>query len=66
MVRSSISFRQCSVRHHGAAAIWADRGSHGITISGCDISDLGSGGVRIGYSTYALGSIYDGFSLTLT
>jgi hypothetical protein len=49
-----IFIRQCSLRYHGAAAVWTDRGSHDIAITGCDISELGSGGVRIGYSTYTL------------
>ena len=51
---SDIAIRRCSLRHHGAAAIWADRGSHAINIDGNDISDLGSGGVRVGYSTLPL------------
>ena len=54
MFSHNISFSRCSLRHHGAAAIWVDRGSHDVTIDGCDISDLGTGGVRIGYSTKTL------------
>ena len=50
---TNISLVRCSIRHHGSSAVWVDRGSHYVILTGNDITELGSGGVRIGYDDNA-------------
>lgn len=45
----NISFEQCGMRHLGAIGVVIDRGCRGIKLNGCDIYDLGAGGVYIGF-----------------
>jgi parallel beta-helix repeat protein len=45
---ADISFEDCVIRHHGNYGIEFARGCRNIRISGCEISDMGAGGVKIG------------------
>lgn len=43
---SDITFTNCLIRHHGSQAVWIDAGSQRVSLSRCEISDLGTGAVR--------------------
>jgi hypothetical protein len=43
-----ITFEDCEVAHVGRYAIWMRDGVRDSTIRGCDLHDLGAGGIRIG------------------
>ena len=45
---ANIVFEKCSIRHHGKYGIEFARGCRNIRIEGCEISDMGAGGVKIG------------------
>lgn len=47
---SFVNLVQCSLQHHGSNAVWIDTGSRNVTIERCNISDLGTGAIRIGSS----------------
>jgi len=43
-----ISIEGCAFRHHGNYALEFARGCRNIRIAGCEIADMGAGGVKIG------------------
>eukprot|EP00041_Stephanoeca_diplocostata_P021703 m.510180 g.510180 ORF g.510180 m.510180 type:complete len:748 (-) comp21889_c0_seq42:33-2276(-) len=45
---SNIVFENCAFTHTGGYAVWLSVGTTASTVEGCAISDVGSGGVRIG------------------
>lgn len=45
----AVTFDQCEFRHGSAYAIWFRRDVHGCAVTRSYFSDLGAGGVRIGY-----------------
>ncbi len=44
----SIRIENCTISHHGNYAVEFSRGCSNIQIVGCEMSDLGAGGVKIG------------------
>lgn len=44
----NISFEECGMRHLGAIAVNIGKGCNGVTLNGCEIADIGAGGVYIG------------------
>ena len=44
----NISFANVSLRHHGSQALWFEAGVRGATFERGEISDLGTGAVRVG------------------
>lgn len=45
----NISFEQCGMRHLGAIGVSIDKGCRGVKLNGCEISDLGAGGIYMGF-----------------
>ena len=45
----NIRLEECGIRHLGAIGVHIDKGSKGITLNGCEIADLGGGGVYLGF-----------------
>lgn len=45
----NIRFEQCRFNHFGASAVHIDKGSKYITFNGCEMYDMGGGGVYIGF-----------------
>ena len=43
-----VAIEDCEVGHVGTHAVWFRRGCQHCTITGCNLHDLGAGGVRIG------------------
>lgn len=44
----NIGFEECGLRHLGAIAVSIGKGCDGVTLNGCEIADIGAGGVYIG------------------
>lgn len=45
---NNIRFEQCGIRHLGAIAVEIGRGSRQVKLNGCEINDIGGGGIYIG------------------
>jgi len=52
---TNIVFHNCQVSHVGSYAIWFDRGSSNNEIQSCSITDMGTGGIRIGRANAEFG-----------
>lgn len=47
---SECEIRGCEIAHVGTYGVWFDEGSKGNVLQGCELRDLGGGGVRVGSS----------------
>lgn len=45
----NVHFEQCGMRHLGAIGVSIDKGCRAVKLNGCELSDLGAGGVYMGF-----------------
>ena len=49
----NVGFRRCTIAHVGSYALSIERGSSNVIVEGCDLIDLGGGGVKLGTTALA-------------